>query len=167
MSAMKTLYIDYSKCIGCETCEFVCRFVHATPRIVMTRTTDGIMMPLYCRHCEDPNCARVCKKGAITRDAGGAMVLQPLLCRGCEGRNCMLACPYAAMFETDKGVMLTKCDLCAERRGRGMGPACADMCPCGAIFFVETSELEALRTPEAVEAEARVLAHIKPPSKKD
>jgi len=161
---MKTLYIDYSKCIGCETCEYVCRFVHTTPRIMMTRTTDGVMMPLYCRHCEDPNCARVCKRGAITRDADGAMVLSPLLCRGCEGRNCMLACPYAAMFETDKGVMLTKCDLCAERRSRGMGPACADMCPCGAIHFVEISELEGLTTPEAREAESRVLAHIRPPS---
>jgi Fe-S-cluster-containing dehydrogenase component len=71
------------------------------------------------------------------------------------------------MFETDKGVMLTKCDLCAERRGRGMGPACADMCPCGAIYFADASELQALETPEARQAEARVLAHIRPPSKKD
>jgi Fe-S-cluster-containing hydrogenase component 2 len=164
---MKTLYIDYSKCIGCETCEFVCRFVHATPRIMMTRTTDGVMMPLYCRHCQDPNCARVCKQGAIERDAGGAMVLKPLLCRSCAERNCMLACPFAAMFETDKGVMLTKCDLCAERRGRGMGPACADMCPCGAIAFVDAPVAAALETPEAKEAEARVLAHIRPPSRRD
>jgi Fe-S-cluster-containing hydrogenase component 2 len=164
---MKTLYIDYSKCIGCETCEFVCRFVHTTPRIMMTRTTDGVMMPLYCRHCQDPNCARVCKRGAIERDSDGAMVLKPLLCRGCEGRNCMLACPFGAMFETDKGVMLTKCDLCAERRGRGMEPACADMCPCGAVHFVDTTELEPLETPEAKDAEARVLAHIRPPSRKD
>ena len=162
---MKTLYIDYSKCIGCETCEFVCRYVHTTPRIQMTRTTDGIMMPLYCRHCADPNCARVCKRGAIERDADGAMILHPLLCRGCEGRNCMLACPFAAMFETDKGVMLTKCDLCAERRGRGMGPACVDMCPCGAIAHVDASQVESLQTPESREAEARVLAHIRPPAK--
>ena len=160
---MKTLYIDYSKCIGCETCEFVCRFVHTTPRIMMTRTTDGVMMPLYCRHCEDPNCARVCKRGAITRDGDGAMVLKPLLCRGCEGRNCMLACPYAAIFETDKGVMLTKCDLCAERRSRGMEPACAEMCPCGAIACVDASLEASLATPEAREAEARVLRHIRPP----
>lgn len=159
---MKTLRIDYSKCIGCETCESVCRFVHATPRIQMTRTADGIMMPLYCRHCQDPNCARVCKRGAIERDAGGAMVLKPLLCRGCEGRNCMLACPYGAVFETDKGVMLTKCDLCADRRERGMAPACADMCPCGAVAFGEASELAAFETPESREAEARVLAHLRP-----
>ncbi len=161
---MKTLHIDYSKCIGCETCEFVCRFVHSTPRIMMTRTTDGLMMPLYCRHCEDPNCARVCKQGAITRDAHGAMVLEPLKCRGCVSRACMLACPFAAMLETDKGVMLTKCDLCAERRGRGMGPACVDMCPCGAISHADASELAALDTPEARAAEALVLAHIRPGS---
>lgn len=162
---MKTLYIDYSKCIGCETCEFVCRFVHSTPRIMMTRTTDGVMMPLYCRHCADPNCARVCKRGAISRDADGAMVLKPLLCRGCEGRNCMLACPYAAMFETDKGVMLTKCDLCAQRRATGMGPACVDMCPCQAIVFTDVDDLPGLETPEARAAEEKVLRHIRPPGK--
>jgi Fe-S-cluster-containing dehydrogenase component len=163
---VKTLYIDYSKCIGCETCEYVCRFVHTTPRIVMTRTTDGIMMPLYCRHCEDPNCLRVCRQGALSRDADGAVALTPLKCRGCEGRNCMLACPFAAMFETDKGVMVTKCDLCAARRGLGMGPACADMCPCGAIAFARREEIAGLETPEAREAEARVLAHIRPGGKK-
>ncbi len=162
---MKTLYIDYSKCIGCETCEFVCRFVHTTPRIMMTRTTDGVMMPLYCRHCADPNCARVCKRGAISRDADGAMVLKPLLCRGCEGRNCMLACPYAAMFETDKGVMLTKCDLCAQRRAGGMGPACVDMCPCQAIVFTDAADLPGLETPEARAAEEKVRRHIRPPGK--
>lgn len=162
MSGFKTLHTDYSKCIGCETCEFVCRFVHGTPRILMTATADGVMMPLYCRHCPDPNCARVCKRGAITRDADGAMVLSALTCRGCETRACMLACPYAAIFETDKGVMLTKCDLCAERRKQGMRPACADMCPCGAITFVGAAEVAGLETEEARLAERRVLAHIRP-----
>ena len=164
---MKTLRVDYSKCIGCETCEYVCRFVHSTPRIVMTRTVDGVMMPLYCRHCEDPNCVRVCNRGALARDAQGAVVLTPLRCRGCETRACMLACPYAAVFETDKGVMLTKCDLCAERRQRGMAPACVEMCPCGAMACVEAEEAAALETEESRQAEERVLRHIRPRGRSD
>jgi len=161
----KVLYVDYSKCIGCETCEYVCKFVHDVPRIQMTRTIDGVMVPLYCHHCEEPKCMRACKRGAIVQDQDGAVIHQYLLCRGCESRSCILACPYGAMLETDKGVMITKCDLCASRRQIGMNPACAEMCPCGAIQYVDETELAALKTEEAELAEARVLRHIRKPHK--
>jgi Fe-S-cluster-containing dehydrogenase component len=159
----KALFVDYSKCIGCETCEYVCKFIYDTPRIQMTRTIDGVMVPIYCRHCEEPKCARACKRGAIVRDHDGAVIHQYLLCRGCETRSCIIACPYGAMLETDKGVMLTKCDLCASRRQIGLGPACAEMCPCGAIQYLDVSEIDALKTEEAEVAEARVLRHIRKP----
>lgn len=165
MTARKTLYIDYSKCIGCETCEYVCRFVHDVPRIHMIRAVSGLMAPLYCRHCAEPNCAKVCKRGAIVRDRDGAMILRTMLCRGCEARQCMLACPYMAVFETDKGVTVVKCDLCAARRQVGQAPACVEMCPCGAIRHEERESLPALDTPEAREAEARVLACLRPGGK--
>lgn len=158
----KTLYIDYSKCIGCETCEYVCRFVADMPRIHMIRAASGLMAPLYCRHCAEANCAKVCKRGAIKRDRDGAMVLQPMLCRGCESRQCMLACPYMAIFETDKGVMVVKCDLCAARRQLGQEPACAAMCPCGAIHYVSRDRIASLETPASREAEDRVLACLRP-----
>ncbi|MGE4538828.1 MAG: 4Fe-4S dicluster domain-containing protein [Desulfovibrio sp.] len=165
MTARKTLYIDYSKCIGCETCEYVCRFVHDVPRIHMIRAVSGLMAPLYCRHCAEPNCAKVCKRGAIRRDVDGAMVLQPMLCRGCESRQCMLACPYMAVFETDKGVMVVKCDLCAARRQIGQEPACAQMCPCGAIHYVAPDGIPGLACEAARDAEELVLACLRPPKK--
>ncbi len=161
-SKQKVLYIDYSTCIGCETCEYVCRFVHDTPRIHMMRTASGVMAPLYCRHCEQPNCAKVCKRGAIVRDKDGAMILQPQLCRGCETRQCLLACPYGAMFETDTGVMLSKCDLCAGRRQIGLPPACLEMCPCGAIHFVAREDIPTIETQKAREACERVMGHLRP-----
>ena len=162
MEAQGTLYVDYSKCIGCETCEYVCRFVHDMPRIHMIRAASGFMAPLYCRHCAEPNCAKVCKRGAIRRDRDGAMVLQPMLCRGCESHQCLLACPFMAVFETDKGVMVVKCDLCAGRRQVGQLPACAEMCPCGAIHYIPRDAVPGLATPEARAAEARVLACFRP-----
>ena len=162
----KTLFIDYSKCIGCETCEYVCRFVGDMPRIHMIRAASGFMAPLYCRHCAEPNCAKVCKRGAIVRDVDGAMVLDPMLCRGCESRQCMLACPYMAIFETDKGVTVVKCDLCAARRQRGLEPACAAMCPCGAIEYVDRATAETLPDEAARAAEQRVLDFVKPPKTK-
>jgi Fe-S-cluster-containing dehydrogenase component len=160
----KTLFIDYSKCIGCETCESVCRFVNETPRIHMTRTCDGIMAPLYCRHCEDPKCVQVCSRAALARDRDGAVVLQPMLCRGCETKSCVLACPFGAMFVTHTGVGLRKCDLCAGRRALGLTPACVEMCPCAAIVYVERGMIESLTTKESQEALERVITHIRPKS---
>ncbi len=162
----KTLFIDYSKCIGCETCEAICGFIHDAPRINMTRTADGVMVPLYCRHCEKPHCQRVCTKGAVVRDRDDAVVLQPMLCRGCETRQCVQACPYSAVFLSDKGVNVRKCDLCASRRDIGMEPACVAMCPTGAIRYVDRSEIPELETEEAKEAQEKVLKHLRPSSHK-
>lgn len=157
----KILSIDYNTCIGCETCEFVCRFVHDTPRIHMTRTRDGVMVPLYCHHCEDASCIKVCKRAALKRDASGAVVLHSMLCRGCETRHCIQACPFSAMLETDKGVMLAKCDLCSARRQIGLEPACAEMCPCGAISYLTREQAAAQETEESRSALKRVLDHIR------
>jgi Fe-S-cluster-containing dehydrogenase component len=162
MSDHKKLFIDYSQCIGCETCEAVCRFVNDLPRLHMTRTRDGVMLPVYCQHCEEPHCARACPRGAIVRDREGAVILQPMLCRGCETRQCIMGCLHSAIFETDQGVMVTKCDLCAPRRALGLPPACVAMCPTGAIRFVSAEEAEAAQTEASREARRRLEEHIRP-----
>ncbi|MCA1944204.1 MAG: (Fe-S)-binding protein [Desulfovibrio sp.] len=164
--AGKVLYVDYSTCIGCETCETVCGFLHDAPRIHMTRTRDGVLVPLYCRHCEKAHCIRACHRGALARDRDGAVVLQPMLCRGCETRECTQSCPYAAMVLTNKGVAVRKCDMCSERRAIGLGPACAAMCPTGAIRFLDRCELACAETEAAKDAEKRVLAHLRPSANK-
>ncbi len=153
----KTLYIDYEKCIGCETCEAVCKFLYDQPRIVMARSAEGQIVPVYCVHCEKAFCMRVCPHGAISRDENNAVILNPMLCRGCETRACMMACPYAGFFESDKGVGSRKCDLCAGRREQGMEPACASMCPCGAIYYIERAELEQMDTQKSYAVRSSVL----------
>lgn len=165
-TACKALYIDYSRCIGCETCEAVCRFLYDWPRIHMSRTRGGLLLPIYCRHCAEPHCMKACPRGAIKRDREGAVVQQPMICRGCKTFNCILGCPYSAIFARDQGVMVTKCDLCASRRDLGMGPACAEMCPTGAIHYVDQADLPALQTDEARKAEEKVFDHLRPASKK-
>ncbi len=154
----KTLYIDYAKCIGCETCEAVCKFLYDQPRIVMAHSAEGQIVPVYCIHCEQAYCMKICPHKAISRDADNAVILNTMLCRGCETRNCMLACPYAGFFESDKGVGSRKCDLCAQRRAEGMEPACAQMCPCGAILYVDRAQLDSVATEESRAVRDRVLA---------
>jgi Fe-S-cluster-containing dehydrogenase component len=156
------LFIDYSRCIGCETCESACRFIHGTPRINMTRTVGGIMAPVYCRHCENAACVKACPRGALQRGADGTVLLNPVLCPGCETKNCVVACPFGGIFCTGLEDAVAKCDLCQRRRAVGMAPACAEMCPCGAIHLASRAEALALSTPEYEAAHKKVMDHVRP-----
>ena len=87
-------------------------------------------------------------------------------CRGCDTLNCLIACPYAAFFATSKGVAVEKCDFCKERRKKGMGPACAEMCPCAAVMVVDRDEVDKLNTQEAQEAYQHIMDCVRPPTAK-
>lgn len=158
----KRLYVDYAKCIGCETCEAACRTVHGSPRVRCETMADGISVPLYCRHCARPKCVQACPVGAIAKDETGAVMLDRLKCRDCRAMACVAACPFAAMFTTGLDALpVTKCDLCAERQLCGLEPACVAMCPTGAIAFVDAATEKALKTPASSAALKRVMAYIR------
>lgn len=159
----KRLFIDYSKCIGCETCEAVCKYIHALPRIHMTRTCDGVMAPLYCQHCDVPMCRKACPYDALYKDETGAVMQRVWVCEKCDSMACIDACPFGAMFCTGDSQRAIKCDMCAMRREQGMGPACVAMCPCEAIVFVDRKDVKALQTKEAMTAFKKVMDHIRPP----
>ncbi|MHC1753229.1 4Fe-4S dicluster domain-containing protein [Humidesulfovibrio sp.] len=159
----KILFIDYARCIGCETCESACRFVHGQSRINMTRTVGGIMAPVYCRHCENAACIKGCTRGALLRAEDGSVLLNSVLCAGCETKNCMLACPYGGIFCPGRmDDAMAKCDLCQRRLAMGMPPACAELCPCGAIHYVSRAEAKSMATPEYEAAHKKVMDHVRP-----
>ncbi len=160
----KRLFIDYSKCIGCMTCEAVCKFVYAIPRIHMIRTCDGVMAPLYCQHCDNPMCMKACPHGALYKDEQGAVIQRGWVCEKCESFDCLQACPFGAIFCTgEEHSSILKCDLCLLRREQGLEPACVEMCPCEAIIYVDRDEVKNLQTPEALSAFKKVMDHIRPP----
>ena len=161
-SGEKILFIDYSRCIGCESCEAACRFVHERPRINMTRTSGGIMAPVYCRHCESAACIKGCTRGALQKGHDGSVLLNPVLCAGCETKNCILACPFGGIFCTGLDEAVVKCDLCQRRRSVGMAPACVEMCPCGAMHLVTRAEALELSTEEYEAAHRKVMEHVRP-----
>jgi len=156
------LFIDYDRCIGCESCESACRFVHGQPRINMTRTVGGIMAPVYCRHCESASCVKGCTRGALMKSRDGTVLLNPVLCAGCETKNCILACPFGGIFCTGLDDAVAKCDLCQHRQAMGMAPACVEICPCGAMHFVTRCSAISLATAAYEAAHKKVMEHVRP-----
>ncbi|WP_045214370.1 4Fe-4S dicluster domain-containing protein [Desulfonatronovibrio magnus] len=155
---MKTLYIDYSKCIGCGTCEAVCKFIYRVPRIIMSRTTYGLHVPLYCQHCDNPKCMKACTNKALFQDPQGVVRLKEEICQQCVTKNCLMACPYVAMMCTGHENPVTKCDLCVTRAD--LGPACVLMCPCDALILADRESLPDLETDASKQAWQRVKKYI-------
>ena len=155
---MEKLYLDYSKCIGCGTCEAVCKFIYKIPKIIMTRTSYGLSVPFYCQHCDSPKCMKVCRQKAISKNEQGVVLLDQSLCKGCDTKNCIMACPYVAIICTGRDNPVAKCDLCISRGE--LGPACVAMCPCDALMLVRDQDLPSLETPDARKAYERVRKYV-------
>jgi len=137
----RILHVDYSLCIGCETCEAVCDFLHSgKPNIRIYYTVSGLPVPISCRHCEKAPCMDVCPAGAIYRDSDGAVIINPDKCIGCY--MCLAVCPFGVPSFEVRAKVMTKCDMCADRRTLGMPPACTEMCPAEAIVFGRPEEVE-------------------------
>lgn len=92
---------DPGRCIGCCACVAGCVESHhlaglqAYPRLHVVRTKPAGMMPMQCRHCEEPACAAVCPVDAISR-VRDSIQLDETLCIGCK--MCALACPFGAII---------------------------------------------------------------------
>ena len=71
--AVKTLFVDPSRCIGCRACEAACRECdsHKGESMIMVdfidRAASVATQPTLCMHCQDPvaPCAQVCPVLAI------------------------------------------------------------------------------------------------------
>ena len=160
------LLIDEDKCIRCDQCVKACAGTHeGETRLYRTKGTifGSLLVPISCRHCENPKCMTDCPPGnAIQRHPNGEVFIVPDLCIGCG--NCAKNCPYGSIFmvhETkgnapgpldrllellgvvDKTVhaegptKAVKCDLC---KSVGHGPACVRICPTGAALRVSPNE---------------------------
>ncbi len=107
-------------------------------------------VPLFCNHCDNPPCVRVCPTRATWRRADGIVMMDWHRCIGC--RYCMAACPYGsrsfnwtdprlrltrqdANFPTRTKGVVEKCNFCEERLARGEMPACVKACPQEAMVF--------------------------------
>ena len=146
----RAFIFDANRCTGCSACELACSIenrlgTERSWRGVLTFNDRGLPgaplfhLSLACNHCETAACMASCPALAYERDAvTGAVLIRQELCIGCG--YCSWVCPYGApQFEPENGVM-GKCTFCSHRLARGQKPACADLCPTGALDFAELPE---------------------------
>lgn len=146
----RTLFLDYSRCIGCRACEQGCSECdthRGRPMIhveIIQRADSVQTAPQVCMHCEDPICARVCPADAIKKTPDGVVhsSLKPR-CIGCS--NCVIACPFGVPKYFAEIDQMMKCNLCYDRTSAGKKPMCATVCPSEAIVYATLEEIEERR----------------------
>ena len=181
------MLVDTTLCVGCRACEAACSEANRLPEPAMLgeesvfekkRTTDsrtytvvnrhpnpnGDGAPRFvktqCMHCVEPACASACPVRALEKTPEGPVVYHPDRCIGC--RYCMVACPFGVpKFEYEKAIpSIQKCSFCIHRLRQGKLPACAQVCPTGALKFGKRKELLEVARTRIYQNPGRYVHHI-------
>lgn len=129
-------------------------FEHAFPNQKYEYIEEGLKHKpflLFCNHCDNPPCVRVCPTKATFKREDGIVMMDMHRCIGC--RFCMAACPYGSRsfnwqdprpfiketemnreFPTRERGVVEKCTFCTERLAKGLMPACVEASD-GALIF--------------------------------
>ena len=149
---MKRIFIDPSKCDGCKNCSVACMEAHrrdggsgvytldltdpeniSRNRIILN--ANGGYDPIFCRHCDDPDCARACMSGALVKNMETGLVeYDETKCAACY--MCVMNCRYGVPAISADRKRMVKCDFCAHLEE---GPACVRACPRKAIEVREVT----------------------------
>ena len=172
------MVIDPRKCLkeeGCTDCIGACDRAHNVPHLLerarevkwiwrepfdkafpgqSSRYAEDALKKtpvlVFCNHCDNPPCVRVCPTRATWRRADGLVMMDWHRCIGC--RYCVAACPYGSRsfnwldprpyikplnpeFPTRTKGVVEKCTFCDERLAKGQSPACVEACPEKALVF--------------------------------
>jgi Fe-S-cluster-containing dehydrogenase component/DMSO reductase anchor subunit len=142
---LQGFHFNLNQCVGCHACVVACQIENGSEQQVPWRaisTYNGHQHPelplfhysLACNHCEDAPCKSSCPALAFTKDESlNTIVHHAERCIGCT--YCTWACPYdAPKFVHSTGVV-EKCTACQHRLEEGKKPACANLCPTGALDY--------------------------------
>lgn len=101
------LVMDMDLCVRCGNCSLACHKVHGQSRLLRRgihierpkklngASSQHVLSPSVCLHCQDPECLTGCPTGAIGRFSNGQIDIDPKTCIGCG--DCATQCPYNAI----------------------------------------------------------------------
>ena len=159
----RAVLVDTTKCKGCRACEAACSEHNRNPppstradvldaprkmspdAFTVVNKADQPDGARYaksqCMHCVAPGCASACPVKALEKQPEGPVTYRADRCMGC--RYCMVACPFGVpKYEYDSAApRVRKCTFCFDRQQEGKAPACASVCPTGALTFGRRAEL--------------------------
>ena len=107
VDATNLLVMDMDLCVRCGNCSLACHKVHGKSRLLRrgihverptrigSQSTQHVLAPAVCLHCQDPECLTGCPTGAIGRMSDGQIDIDPKTCIGCG--DCAVQCPYSAI----------------------------------------------------------------------
>jgi Fe-S-cluster-containing dehydrogenase component len=155
------MLVDTTLCVGCRGCEAACAEANGNPpppdsddvfkakretstkAFTVVNEAEGTtrFAKRQCMHCVAPACASACPVKALEKQPTGPVTYDASKCMGC--RYCMVACPFEIpKYEYDAlAPRVRKCTFCAPRQAAGLKPACAEVCPSGALTFGRRGEL--------------------------
>ena len=147
---MRRIIVEYEKCDGCKNCSVAwMQASRESPgtgydldltspenesRNFIYQAGDGTYRPIFCRHCDEPECVMSCMSGALKKDAvSGLVTYDENRCGSCF--MCVMNCPFGVL-KPDRvtRTKVIKCDFCAQDGGE---PNCVKSCPKGAIHVEE------------------------------
>jgi Fe-S-cluster-containing dehydrogenase component len=131
----KRIYLDLDYCIGCRSCEAACLSAYGEKRIRYADISETVFLPLACRHCEEPLCAKACPFQVLKVTEHGLVLQASFHCVGCQ--SCILACPFGVLEHRLFFHVAQKCSLCYDR---DLGPRCVNSCPTGALKFITEND---------------------------
>lgn len=145
----KNIFIfDKNKCVGCHACVVACMNENGLQSFGQWRNIYNsndfhfpelalFYLSLACNHCDDAPCLKNCPALAYSKDEKtGAIIHDPQKCIGCK--YCTWACPFDAPKFNPKINIVEKCNFCNHRIEDNLKPACAELCPTGALDFSKT-----------------------------
>lgn len=150
------LYQDAVKCIGCHSCEVLCKsnkslpvgpkpceIIEVGPKLINDLPKAAYVF-IPCYHCEKPLCVEACPTGAMqARAKDGIVFIDHDLCIGCK--TCISACPWGAPQWNPKIGRVVKCDYCMDRIDQGLDPACVTACTTSCLHFDSAETINPLK----------------------
>ncbi|MDD3339643.1 MAG: 4Fe-4S dicluster domain-containing protein [Lachnospiraceae bacterium] len=147
---MRRIIIEADKCDGCKNCSIACMQAHRADdgtiydldltnpanetRNHIVKDSKGGYKPIFCRHCDQPECVMSCMSGALYKDPEtGHVLYNEEKCGSCF--MCVMNCPYGTLKPDNlERKRIIKCDFCKDAGGE---PSCVAACPKQAIHVEE------------------------------